>query len=80
MYFQYITERHYEALGNVIVSDIQKMMKEKYDLEEHKLPIGVENEAFNNIFASKDLLTNEEKLLLIIQGSGKFLLFILYKV
>jgi len=68
--FKYITERHYEALGDVIVSEIQRKMKEDYDLEEVKLPIGVTDDAFNNIFVSKDLETNAEKLLLIIQGSG----------
>jgi len=45
-------------------------MKEECDLEEIKLPLGVTDEAFNNIFVSKDLSTNTEKLLLIIQGSG----------
>eukprot|EP01091_Cochliopodium_minus_P020344 TRINITY_DN885_c0_g1_i1.p1 TRINITY_DN885_c0_g1~~TRINITY_DN885_c0_g1_i1.p1 ORF type:complete len:337 (+),score=100.78 TRINITY_DN885_c0_g1_i1:35-1012(+) len=67
--FKYITERHYEALGDVIYKDIQNKMKTEFDLDEVKLPIGVQNEAFNNIFLSKDALTCE-KLLLIIQGSG----------
>jgi hypothetical protein len=69
--FHYITETHYEALGDFIVKEIQDMMVKDYDLVEKNLPEGNEykNSPKVNIFMSKDALTCE-KLMFIVQGSG----------
>eukprot|EP01080_Neovahlkampfia_damariscottae_P001721 gene1721-490_t len=64
--FYFINQSHYNALGDAITNYIQDQMKEKYKLEEYF----VDTKKTNNIFLSKDALTNENKLLVIIQGSG----------
>lgn len=69
--FHYISETHYEALGDFIVQEIQNKMVKECDMVEVFLPEGDEykNAPKTNIFMTKDALTCD-KLLLIIQGSG----------
>jgi hypothetical protein len=38
--FVFVSQRHYEALGDVIVPHIQQMMVNDYKLQEHWLPVG----------------------------------------
>jgi hypothetical protein len=64
--FAFINQSHYNAMGDAIVKHIQDTMKEKFHFEEHF----VDSKKQNNIFLSKDALTNPDKLLIIIQGSG----------
>jgi len=66
--FHFISERHYDALGESIIRFIQQdLMVKKCDLEEIFLD---EKTKLNNIFMTKDALTNKDKLLVLVQGSG----------
>eukprot|EP01029_Cantina_marsupialis_P010793 TRINITY_DN244759_c0_g1_i1.p1 TRINITY_DN244759_c0_g1~~TRINITY_DN244759_c0_g1_i1.p1 ORF type:complete len:711 (+),score=207.76 TRINITY_DN244759_c0_g1_i1:123-2255(+) len=69
--FQYVTELHYQALGDCILEELQKIMIEE-GLEEHwvngfdkKDPTGDVN-----IFLSDDFYTNEDRLMVFVQGTG----------
>ncbi len=81
--FHFVSQRHYEALGDFIYRYIQDVMISKYHLQEVYLPL-VQNEdtsnyrqrlvqqelCKNNIFMSQDALSNPNKLMVLIQGSG----------
>ncbi len=81
--FYFVSPRHYEAVRDFIYRYIQDVMVSKYKLQEVFLPI-VPNEdtstfrqqlvqqelCKNNIFLSQDALSNPNKLMIIIQGSG----------
>jgi hypothetical protein len=67
--FHWVNQAHYDALGDVIVKDIQKLMVDKYGLKEIFLPLNKENVPKNNIFISADALECET-LVLLIQGAG----------
>jgi len=64
--FHFISERHYNALGQAIVKHIQDGMKDNFKMKE----VFLDKTNENNIFLSPDALTNKEKLLVLIQGSG----------
>jgi len=66
--FIFVSERHYDALGEAIIKYIQQeLMVKGCGLEEVFLD---EKTKINNIFLSKDALTNKDKLLILVQGSG----------
>ena len=64
--YYFINQSHYNAIGDSITKYIQNEMIKKFEFEEHF----IDSKKKNNIFLSKDAMTNEEKLLIIIQGSG----------
>eukprot|EP00761_Pharyngomonas_kirbyi_P013580 gb/GECH01013609.1/.p1 GENE.gb/GECH01013609.1/~~gb/GECH01013609.1/.p1 ORF type:complete len:476 (+),score=138.88 gb/GECH01013609.1/:1-1428(+) len=70
--FEWQGQEHYDALGNQIICYIQKLMKEDYNLEEHWVPVDrpTNSHIASNIFLSKNALTTEGTLLVLIQGSG----------
>jgi hypothetical protein len=66
--FIFVSEKHYDALGEAIIRYIQQdLMVKECELEEVFLD---EETKLNNIFLSKDALTNTDKLLVLVQGSG----------
>jgi len=72
--FHWVNQAHYDALGDTIVSHIQKIMVTDYKLNEVLLPLKSEEDPdydgpYNDIYVSKDWDTCE-KLMLLIQGSG----------
>jgi hypothetical protein len=68
--FHFVSQQHYDALGDIIVRHLQLTMMREYRLIEHKLPEGADPDGpKNNIFVSADWQTCDV-LLLIIQGSG----------
>ncbi|EGG21139.1 esterase/lipase/thioesterase domain-containing protein [Cavenderia fasciculata] len=75
--FKFVTQEHYDALGDVVATTIQKMMtQEPYHLIELQIPEdnieGVDpTKPHTNIFLSDDFYANEERLLIIICGSGR---------
>ena len=70
--FHWAGQRHYDALGDIIFKHIQEIMVSKYGLKEVLLPADDSiHPAFRlNIFMTPDALSNPDKLLLLIQGSG----------
>lgn len=69
--FRFVSQIHYEALGDFIVREIQDMMIKDFDMIEIQTPQGekYKDSPKNNIFMTKDAMTCDT-LLLIIQGSG----------
>jgi len=67
--FHWVNQAHYDALGDVIVRDIQNLMVQKYQLKEILLPLDKTNVPQNNIFISENAL-NCDTLCLLIQGAG----------
>eukprot|EP00760_Papus_ankaliazontas_P001453 PhM_4_TR1047/c0_g1_i1/m.86884 len=68
--FQWLGQKHYDALGDVIIKDIQRMLVSKYGLVEVWLPRSAgAGEPQVNIFHSANYLECE-KLCLVMQGSG----------
>jgi len=65
--FKFIDQKHYELLGDLIVTEIQNIMKAETKLVEVFIP---EDEKAVNIFHSPDFFTNENVLLVLICGSG----------
>lgn len=71
--FQFLTQRHYNALGQCIESFIQRKMKESpWNYREIWLPLRDDGNHHDqvNIFVSEDFETNENGCLILIQGSG----------
>lgn len=73
--FIFISQRHYNLLGNCIDKYIQSLMKsDPWNYEEIWLPIKTENTDDHhdqvNIFTSNDFKTNENGCLVLLQGSG----------
>eukprot|EP01006_Ploeotia_vitrea_P027106 TRINITY_DN59973_c0_g1_i2.p1 TRINITY_DN59973_c0_g1~~TRINITY_DN59973_c0_g1_i2.p1 ORF type:complete len:383 (-),score=170.53 TRINITY_DN59973_c0_g1_i2:75-1223(-) len=110
--FAFVNQRHYDMLGNVVVTHIQKLMRQDAGMHEVLLPLsapidsdarlreaveesatifkddgkpnpksdsdnddGSDDEAakqreFSNVFASPDLMTNKDTVLVLLQGSG----------
>ncbi|KAL6051577.1 Cotranscriptional regulator FAM172A [Balamuthia mandrillaris] len=69
--FHWVNQAHYDALGDFVVLYIQRRLKEEFGLAEVLLPVDAEEgELRNNIFMSEDALTNPDRLLLLVQGSG----------
>lgn len=69
--FRFVSQTHYEALGDFIAREIQDMMIKDFDMLEIQIPQGdkYKDSPKNNIFMTKDAMTCDT-LLLIIQGSG----------
>jgi len=70
--FHWVNQVHYDLLGDLIVPYIQQRMMNEFGMEEVQLPIECELPAHmrSNIFMTPDALTNKDKLMLLIQGSG----------
>jgi hypothetical protein len=73
--FIFLTQRHYNLLGNCIDTYIQSLMKDDpWNYNEIWLPLKDENTNDHhdqvNIFTSNDFETNENGCLILIQGSG----------
>jgi hypothetical protein len=70
--FHFVSQYHYDLLGDAIVDYIQQeVLVKQCGLKEVLLPLNnTDARITNNIFMSDDALSNPEKLLLLIQGSG----------
>jgi len=71
--FHWVNQIHYDLLGDLIIPYIQQRMINQFKMKEVFLPIdddSVPNHLKNNIFMTEDALTNKDKLMLLIQGSG----------
>ena len=68
--FTFIEQKHYELLGDVILSYIQEVLKVKYHLQELWIPEEGPEGRQCNIFISPDFEQNTERCLLLIQGAG----------
>lgn len=67
--FTFIDQKHYDRLGDAVIAYIQEVMETKYELTRVNLPLDQKSQPIN-IYLSKNALTTEGKLLLIIQGLG----------
>jgi len=67
--FHWVNQKHYDALGDIIVRHIQLLMVEECDMEEIFLPLEDDDGPKNNIFVSQNVYTCD-KIILLIQGSG----------
>lgn len=69
-----MNQRHYEALGEVITEYVYDLLESKAGLRRLELvPAGAEgavDEPRSHVFVSPDLAVNQEKLLILIHGSG----------
>uniref|UniRef100_A0A8C5LXI3 ARB2 cotranscriptional regulator A n=1 Tax=Leptobrachium leishanense TaxID=445787 RepID=A0A8C5LXI3_9ANUR len=64
-------QKRYEALGEIITKHVYELLEKECKLEKVYLPIdATESEPKSFIFMSKDALTNPEKLLVLVHGSG----------
>lgn len=75
----YISERHYSALGDTIILELQQILIQQYKFNEIWLPFRNTTMTVNeidshldqvNIFVSSDFYTNTNGCLILIQGSG----------
>jgi len=66
--FQFINQEHYELLGDLVLTEIQHILRTELKMVEAFVPEKSEEQA--NIFHSPDLFTNEDVLLVLICGSG----------
>ena len=67
--FTFIDQKHYELLGDVILSYVQEVLVVTYHLVELWIPEDSKGPKCN-VFHSPDLFTNTTKCLLLIQGAG----------
>jgi hypothetical protein len=72
--FTFINQKHYEALGDVVLEYIQELMRRKFSMQEVQLPlpddVGTDYSGpHSNIFLSSNWGTSEKGLVLI-QGAG----------
>lgn len=71
---QETNQRHYETLGEVITKYVYELLEAECDLHKLDVPAMDERNKDQNlrsfIFVSKDALTNPERLLILIHGSG----------
>jgi hypothetical protein len=64
-------QRRYEALGSVITEHVYKLLEEDGGLKRITLPVDPKkDEPTTFFFMSKDALTNPDKLMILIHGSG----------
>ncbi|XP_040277478.1 cotranscriptional regulator FAM172A [Bufo bufo] len=64
-------QKRYEALGEIITKHVYELLEKDCDLQKVYLPIdATENEPKSFIFMSKDAMTNPDKMLVLIHGSG----------
>ncbi|KAF0978941.1 hypothetical protein FDP41_002011 [Naegleria fowleri] len=71
--FHFVSQRHYDALGDFVMKYVQdELLKNRCKLDEYWLPLdsNFPHDQMVNIFMSKDALTNPNKLMVLIQGSG----------
>lgn len=68
--FTFIEQKHYELLGDVILSYVQEVMRVKYRQREIWIPENGKEGPKCNIFVSEDFETNQNRCLLLIQGAG----------
>jgi len=74
--FHWVNQVHYDLLGDLIIPYIQKRMVSDFGMQEVLLPVtekerkGIPEHCRNNIFITKDVYENKNKLMLLIQGSG----------
>ncbi|KAL2079696.1 hypothetical protein ACEWY4_025440 [Coilia grayii] len=64
-------QKRYEALGEIITQYVYERLEEECNLTREILPVdATEDEPKSFIYLSEDALTNPDKLLVLIQGSG----------
>uniref|UniRef100_T1IWQ9 Arb2 domain-containing protein n=1 Tax=Strigamia maritima TaxID=126957 RepID=T1IWQ9_STRMM len=64
-------QKRYEVLGDLLTEYVYDLLETEVKLKKTYIPIDAEeNEAQSFIFMSEDALTNPEKLLVLIHGSG----------
>ncbi|XP_064609750.1 cotranscriptional regulator ARB2A-like [Liolophura sinensis] len=64
-------QKRYEALGEVITEYVYELLEKEANLKRVHIPVDAsEGEAQSFIFMTEDALTNPDKLLLLIHGSG----------
>eukprot|EP00026_Physarum_polycephalum_P010134 Phypoly_transcript_10285.p1 GENE.Phypoly_transcript_10285~~Phypoly_transcript_10285.p1 ORF type:complete len:331 (+),score=73.34 Phypoly_transcript_10285:209-1201(+) len=68
--FKFIDQKHYELLGDLIVDEIQNIMKEEQKMVEVLVPDSEKEKKRANIFHSPDFFKNKDALMVLICGSG----------
>ncbi|XP_056680624.1 cotranscriptional regulator FAM172A isoform X7 [Monodelphis domestica] len=64
-------QKRYEALGEIITKYIYELLEKDCNLKKISLPVdATESEPKNFIFMSEDAMTNPDKLMVLIHGSG----------
>ncbi|MCJ8746812.1 hypothetical protein PDJAM_G00146060 [Pangasius djambal] len=64
-------QKRYEALGEIITQYVYELLEKDCKLRKEMLPVdATESEPKSFIYMSEDALTNQDKLLVLIQGSG----------
>ncbi|KAG7481308.1 hypothetical protein MATL_G00065300 [Megalops atlanticus] len=64
-------QKRYEALGEIITQYVYELLEKECNMTKKILPVdATEDEPKSFIYLSKDALTNPDKLLVLIQGSG----------
>nr|XP_020648926.1 protein FAM172A isoform X9 [Pogona vitticeps] len=64
-------QKRYEALGEIITKYVYKLLEEECHLKKVYVPVdAVESEPRSFIFMSEDAMTNPDKLMVLIHGSG----------
>jgi len=70
----HFNQRHYEALGEVITDHVYGLLETQGKLKKHYLKCKDEEDHSNRlesfVFMSDDIMTNSEKVLILIHGSG----------
>ncbi|XP_064152596.1 cotranscriptional regulator ARB2A homolog [Anguilla rostrata] len=64
-------QKRYEALGEIITQHVYKLLEKECNMTKEILPVdAAEDEPKSFIYLSEDALSNPDKLLVLIQGSG----------
>ncbi|XP_048045130.1 cotranscriptional regulator FAM172A homolog isoform X2 [Megalobrama amblycephala] len=64
-------QKRYEALGEIITKYVYELLEKDCNLKKEILPVdATEGEPKSFIYVSEDALTNPEKIMVLIQGSG----------
>ncbi|KAM9329419.1 cotranscriptional regulator ARB2A [Gastrophryne carolinensis] len=64
-------QKRYEALGEIITKHVYTLLENDCDLQKVYVPVtATEDEPRSFIFMSKDALTNPDKMLVLVHGSG----------
>uniref|UniRef100_K7FXX8 Protein FAM172A n=1 Tax=Pelodiscus sinensis TaxID=13735 RepID=K7FXX8_PELSI len=64
-------QKRYEALGEIITRYVYELLEKECNLKKVTLPVdATESEPKSFIFMSEDALTNPDKLMVLIHGSG----------
>ncbi|XP_042890639.1 cotranscriptional regulator FAM172A-like [Penaeus japonicus] len=68
---QVYNQQHYDALGEVVLKEVHKLVKKECGLGRAAVPCDAKpSEPQTFVFVSDDLMTNDKKLMILIQGSG----------